>query len=252
MNPGRKLEILCRIRQTVFWSLDGVNFVFHQHIYRRHDKEEEYRMNVKTLCNNGNLASDFYPTPKELAKKMIEKANLSMVSYILEPSAGKGDLAVEAMKAMNGRNNRSWQIDLVEKDPDLRGILTSKFTESGMKEAFPDLFQEYSRMDSDRRHVYGNKELEDRYFRLQEEIAELGNTENVRVVHDDFLTYTPQFQYDLVLMNPPFKEGARHLLHAIRLIQRNGGQIICLLNKETLLKSCTNERNELASPSPEI
>ena len=49
MNPDRKLEIFCRIRQTVFWSLDGVNFVFHQQISRRHDKEEKYRMGEKAV-----------------------------------------------------------------------------------------------------------------------------------------------------------------------------------------------------------
>lgn len=203
-------------------------------------------MDVRKLSNK-DTASGFYPTPAELAGKMLEKADLSAVSFILEPSAGKGNLAVEAMKAMNSWNGDRWQIDLVEKDADLRAILERKFTYQGMKESFPELFREYDRMDADRRHVHGDEKLLDRYYRLQEETGRLEHTENVHVVHDDFLTYTPKFRYDLILMNPPFREGAGHLIHAIRLIQRGGGQIVCLLNRETLVNPCTNERKELAA-----
>ena len=34
----------------------------------------------------------FYPTPPDLVQKMIEKVDFEKVSYILEPSAGKGDI----------------------------------------------------------------------------------------------------------------------------------------------------------------
>lgn len=63
-----------------------------------------------------------------------------------------------------------------------------------------------------------------------------------RVVHDDFLTYDTMKEYDLIIMNPPFSNGCRHLLKAIELQQRNGGAVICLLNAETLKNECSNER----------
>ena len=66
-----------------------------------------------------------------------------------------------------------------------------------------------------------------------------------RVVHDDFLTYKTMKEYDLIIMNPPFSEGCKHLLKAIKLQERNGGAIICLLNAETVKKPYTNERKEL-------
>lgn len=63
-----------------------------------------------------------------------------------------------------------------------------------------------------------------------------------RVVYDDFLTYDTMKEYDLIIMNPPFSNGSKHLLKALQMQQRNGGAIICLLNAETLKNECTNER----------
>lgn len=67
-----------------------------------------------------------------------------------------------------------------------------------------------------------------------------------RVVFDDFLRFNSGKRYDLILMNPPFSDGAKHLLKALQL-QRNGGQICCLLNAETLRNPCTNERTVLVN-----
>jgi len=67
-----------------------------------------------------------------------------------------------------------------------------------------------------------------------------------RVVHDDFLTYRTQKQYDIVIMNPPFDQGDRHLLKALQM-QENGGAVICLLNAETLKNPYSNTRKELVS-----
>lgn len=46
------------------------------------------------------------------------------------------------------------------------------------------------------------------------------------VVHDDFLTFIPKYHYDLIIMNPPFDNGAAHLLKALS-IQKHGGHDIC-------------------------
>ena len=65
-----------------------------------------------------------------------------------------------------------------------------------------------------------------------------------RVVHDDFMSYETNKSYDLIMMNPPFSVGARHLLKAISM-QENGGQIVCLLNAETVRNPYSNERKAL-------
>lgn len=64
------------------------------------------------------------------------------------------------------------------------------------------------------------------------------------IVGDDFLNFSTYMSYDLILMNPPFKDGDKHLLKAIE-IQKNGGQIICILNAETLKNPYSNTRKEL-------
>lgn len=68
---------------------------------------------------------------------------------------------------------------------------------------------------------------------------------NFRVVHNDFLTYDTMKEYSLIIMNPPFSNGCKHLLKALEMQKRNGGAIVCLLNAETLKNPCTNERMDL-------
>lgn len=45
-------------------------------------------------------------------------------------------------------------------------------------------------------------------------------------------------------MNPPFRDGDRHLMKALDLL-KDGGQIVCLLNAETLRNRCTAYRRQL-------
>ena len=65
------------------------------------------------------------------------------------------------------------------------------------------------------------------------------------MVHDDFLTYDTAKHYDLIVMNPPFFGGDKHLLKAIEM-QKRGGRVVCLLNAETVKNPCTNARRKLA------
>ena len=66
-----------------------------------------------------------------------------------------------------------------------------------------------------------------------------------RVVYNDFLKYDTMKEYDLIIMNPPFSNGCKHLLKALEMQKRNGGCIICLLNAETLKNAYTSERMDL-------
>ncbi|WP_395546766.1 MULTISPECIES: DUF4942 domain-containing protein [unclassified Lacrimispora] len=67
-----------------------------------------------------------------------------------------------------------------------------------------------------------------------------------RLVHNDFLTYDTMKEYDLIIMNPPFSNGCKHLLKALEMQKRNGGAVVCLLNAETLRNQCNNDRVMLA------
>lgn len=145
--------------------------------------------------------SGFYPTPSKLAGKMLACVSWEGVYAILEPSAGKGDLADAVSRFVASRRNsrrislheNDTYIDCIERDSDLAALLRGK---------------------------------------------------GLHVVHDDFLTFHSFKQYDLCIMNPPFDRGDEHLLHALSLMDR-GGQIVCLLNAETIRNPYTNRRKVL-------
>jgi len=158
--------------------------------------------NIAAIPESRQSASGFYPTPESLASRMLDGIQWSYVSTILEPSAGKGDLADvinRKWKIYRGSNryyhdaDNGADIDCIEVDQNLRAILKDK---------------------------------------------------GYRVVHDDFMTYNTQKKYSLIVMNPPFEYGAKHILKAMQMLH-DGGQLIALCNAETLQNPCTNERDLL-------
>jgi predicted RNA methylase len=65
---------------------------------------------------------DFYPTPKDLADKMVSMIDTKFSKNILEPSAGKGDL----VNAMRDKYDYRWSrrtFDVMENDPELIKLL---------------------------------------------------------------------------------------------------------------------------------
>lgn len=172
--------------------------------------------NVLQIVEN-EQTSEFYPTPESLVKKMLEGIDLAYVHTILEPSAGKGDILREIAKEENSYRNRAdFDVDCIEIDPHLRQILKYNFS------------------DDRRRQFDCWKDAEYKTF----------FDRGIHIVHDNFLTYTPYKQYDLIIMNPPFSNGDRHLLKALD-IQKHGGNIVCLLNAETIRNPYTETRKEL-------
>jgi len=80
---------------------------------------------------------------------------------------------------------------------------------------------------------------------LDPELQLILNGKGVPILNDDFLGFTGQgYYFDLIVMNPPFSQGARHLLHAWDILQE--GQVLCLLNAETIRNPYTEERQLLA------
>lgn len=144
---------------------------------------------------NYNFNEEFYPTPKSLLNKIFDGVDWKQVDTILEPSAGKGDI-IEFIQNFEEahRYHHNFEIDCIEKDPNLQAILKQK---------------------------------------------------GFRLVHDDFLTFHTWKQYDLIVMNPPFSCGDKHLLNALKL-QEDGGNIICILNAETLKNPYSITRLALA------
>ncbi|WP_051129762.1 DUF4942 domain-containing protein [Gordonia terrae] len=77
-----------------------------------------------------------------------------------------------------------------------------------------------------------------------DELAAVLRSKSFTLVGRDFLAFESYAQYDAVLMNPPFSAGVAHLLKALE-VMKSGGDIVCLLNAETLRNPYTAERKVL-------
>lgn len=199
-------------------------------------------MNIVEYTHEDN---QFYPTPDYLVKKMVEGVNWGMIQTILEPSAGKGNILRE-ISFIEKKEYQHFDVDCVELDKNLAQIL--KYNFSG---------ERYSKINSRLRTLHDgrtyDRTLHDYVYATPDMMAEAKELEHeseaffengIHLVHDDFLTYSPFKKYDLIIMNPPFSDGDKHLLKALK-IQQNGGTIICLLNAETIRNPHTMTRQEL-------
>lgn len=177
------------------------------------DRKEIQIMNKSNLKLDSN--KQFYPTPKELADKMVNSIkDWREINTVLEPSAGTGNI-LKALAIKEKSSYMRFEVDCIEIQPELRAILKENFSREN-------------------------------YYELSsEEKQQLFNQEPT-IVGDDFLKFDTFKHYDLIIMNPPFNSGATHLLKALEM-QKNGGTIVCLLNAETIRNPYSNERKQLAN-----
>lgn len=75
------------------------------------------------------------------------------------------------------------------------------------------------------------------------ELRAVLHSKGYKIIHDDFLNYDNDIDFDLIIMNPPFDNGAKHFLKAWDIASNT--DIICLLNEETVLNTYTKERELL-------
>lgn len=94
-------------------------------------------------------------------------------------------------------------------------------------------------------HANYHQELDIDCVEINPDLRNLLKGSNMRVVGDDFLTYHTMKQYDLIIMNPPFSEGDKHLTKALKMQKASGGAVIALVNAETIKNPYTNLRKEL-------
>lgn len=151
------------------------------------------------------IPKELYPTPAAVAWKMARLVDFKRVESILEPSAGNGDLAKATIGALNAHRYRGFAEK--EDDPFLADVV--------------DVIE------------------------IDEKCRAYLKSQKANVVAEDFLKFQTFKRYDLIIMNPPFSDGVKHILKAIEM-QKYGGQIVCLLNSETINNPYTLERKVLA------
>lgn len=79
---------------------------------------------------------------------------------------------------------------------------------------------------------------------IDENLRVILQSKEFRVIYDNFLNYNGFKKYDLIIANFPFSEGDKHLSHALDLIE-GGGQLVCLINAETIRNPYSNLRKVL-------
>lgn len=213
---------------------------------------------------------NYYPTPKALIDKMLEDVSWVGTKYVLEPSAGTGNIVKEILK--ENTYKRTVEIDCIEFDTELRAILQYNFSHNKYSELKNRLESLKDKERAYERYVYaverlkegelsewGNRDMlkivenpvsplteseQTEMEFLDKELSDLYEHDKVRIIYNDFLNFHTYKQYDLIIMNPPFDKGDLHLLHALDL-QKDGGKVICLLNAETIRNPYNNSRQLL-------
>lgn len=167
-------------------------------------------------------AIQFYPTPKNVCRIIDKHIDWGKVSTVLEPSGGEGDLLIGLLGSKFNTDNNHRLDDNIKKgciftlNKDIRKIYTMEI-------------DPYFRGELSKIHFVG-----DRWSNHQT---------SVRVIGSDFLSYSSSFDFDLIAMNPPFQNGSEHLLKAWEILRE--GQIVCILNKETISNPFSKSRQVL-------
>jgi hypothetical protein len=173
------------------------------------------------------FAEDFWPTPRPVARGMVNAISKD-AQYFLEPSAGMGHLADVIKKPY------TWE--------EARDEIKREREEDG---------ETFDPADKDCRSIRRRAGDDDNYERKveidviepQPEFCHVLYGKEYTLVGHDFLNYEGVSYYDAIVMNPPFSEGDKHLLKAWDFLYK--GEIVCLLNKETINNPYTETRQRL-------
>lgn len=208
----------------------------------------------------------FYPTPSNLVERMMSKVDLNKVSYVLEPSAGKGDIIDGFRKYIKDRTKsynlrqktkgKRAETEFFKTKDECISYVNAKFgTEFTTIKEFNKYFCDLADKNDDEEIEYyvdsydsdlTNKVFEIEAVEIDTSLQAILKDKKIKIVGNDFAEYNPCCRYDLIMMNPPFKDGDKHLLKALKLIE-NGGQCVCILNAETLKNPYSDSRIYLAN-----
>lgn len=187
--------------------------------------------------NEYKSLKEFYPTPPELIAKMVSDLDFDKIKYVLEPSAGKGDIVKFIKIVGEDFHNSAWYHYYCKLNDDITH-------EQAKKRCIEELCVKHFK---DEKHSYY---CEDRIISV--DCIEIDPTlqatlkgKYYELIDDDFLKFDGEKHYDLIIMNPPFSEGDKHLLKAIQIAEKTGGLIRCLLNAETIKNPYSNSRKAL-------
>ncbi len=174
--------------------------------------------------NEITMSYQYYPTGAHTAALMWAKFKRP-VTYVCDPSAGKGHLIRYALEGFKQLSDEQipWLHDLDEEATEscrprahsLREIARMKFCS----------FKEVLAVEIDIQHHANLKEV------------------GAKVIGHDFLQLNSLATVGSVIMNPPFQEGVKHLLHAWDLVY--DAEIVAIINAESVRNPYSQDRVRL-------
>jgi len=153
------------------------------------------------------LENQFFPTPPDVIRKMVEP--------LLKKWRTEDIKILAAKRVLEPSAGTGAILDLCCEEYNLDGSRAR-----------------YNR--ASKRHIY--------CCEIQSELRSVLADKGYQILEADFLEYQEPVTYDLILMNPPFDAGAKHVLHAWEMLD---GELIALVNAETVRNVCTKERQLL-------
>ena len=192
------------------------------------------------MSNCYKTLSEFYPTPPELMAKMFLKIDgkISDIKSVLDPSAGSGNLGLFFNEILDYAYDRNF----IKSRFDKENISMEEAARVNIEKYCVDNFERHLKQSN----LYFNRQnIIFDCIETNSELRSILRDRNFNVVGSDFLQFKTESFYDLIIMNPPFSDGAKHLLKAIKIGKKGGSQIICLLNAETIKNPFSNERKAL-------
>lgn len=150
---------------------------------------------------------DFYPTPKKVIRRMIQPW-IGKRKFDEDNNIKIADLCILEPSAGKG---------------DILDYIREEFTTY------------HGRSFIDKENLY--------CIERDVELKMILQSKEYKVIADDFLNYNGDYHFDLIIMNPPFRNGDVHLLKAWDILRN--GEIVCLLNSETLRNPFSRNRQLL-------
>ena len=148
---------------------------------------------------------------------------------VLEPSAGRGDLLDAYLSLLgDGIDEHNRWADQRYEELRLQGKLNA-FT--------PDLSEDKEReLASHKAHLLA--------VEIDPDLQSVLMGKGYSLVGTNVFEYSSYQNYDLVLMNPPFGQGVRHLLYVWENLRFKN--LVCILNAESVRNPCDRYREQLA------
>jgi len=159
--------------------------------------------------SDATFGVQFYRTPEWVARQMVEDLNIGTSSKVLDPSAGDGRLL------------------------EIAKVVAREKLESRLQREIPE-------------YVWGSHRHECKDYcaiEIDPNLQAILREKHFKVIDSDFLIHGGEFYFDFILMNPPFKDGVQHLLHAWEIA--HGATIRCLLNANTIRNPYSQDRMRL-------